>query len=252
MAVLLLFAAACGDDSVSLADAIDAGNSASDLSGDSGLGGGDDDGGDDDAGGDDAGGYFGAGSNTNFCQFNEEINNGLDDVDFFAGEPDDVSAAFRQIRDNMARAVGLAPSEIRDEVALLSEGIKGLVELLEDYDYDMFAVPEDDPRLAAVNDERYDEAVDRINDFCGFDDEDLDDGNEPPVATATDDQDLPDDEMRAIVIQVLQTAFGWDADLASCVVDELGLDDPSSIDPSVFGDPSGEVCGQSILELLGG
>lgn len=255
VAVVLLVAAACGgDDSGSLADAIDAqdsgsdGGSSDDDSSDSSSDDAADDGGDD-GGDDDEPGDFGAGSSSDFCNFNEDIESGLDDLDIF-GEVDGVRNAFAQLRDNIDQAVGLAPSEIRDDVALLSEGIEAFVEVLEDYDYDFFAIPEDDPRLAALEDPQFDAASDRVNAFCGFDDtDDFDssgDGDDVP------DLGIPDDEARAIVIQGLQTAFGWDAELASCVVDELGLDDPSSIDSSVFGDPTAEVCGQSIAELFGG
>jgi hypothetical protein len=149
----------------------------------------------------------------------------------------------------------LAPNAIEADIAILAEGFKGFVDVMADYDYDMFAVPEDDPRLEALNDPRYEEADDRVDAFCGIEDEPepADNGFD----TGDDDAEvpdlgIPDEETRDIVIQGLQSAFGWDADLAACVVDELGLEDPSAIDPSVFGDPSGEVCGRSILELFGG
>ena len=231
----------------------------SDLSDDSGNGGSDDgasdDGGSDDGGSDDGGGDFGAGSNTDFCQFNEQVNSGIDDVDIFSGDPGDLEDAFGQVVDDIDRAVGLAPNAIKADIAILAEGFNGFVEVMADYDYDLFAVPEDDPRLAALDDPRYEEAGNRVDAFCGIEDESEPTGD--GFDTGGDDAEvpdlgLPDDETRAIVIQGLQSAFGWDADLAACVVDELGLDDPSSIDPSVFGDLSGEVCGQSILELFGG
>jgi hypothetical protein len=63
---------------------------------------------------------------------------------------------------------------------------------------------------------------------------------------------LPSDEMRDLAIQSLQAVYGWDAALAECVVDELGLEDPANQDPSLYTDPTAEVCGQSLAELFGG
>lgn len=262
MAVVLLFTAACGDDSGGnvFSDAL--GEQAGD-SGDSGDGSSDDPGddassddsdGDDSSGDDSSGDGFGAGSSSDFCRFNDAINTGMDDLDPLSMGPEDIQNAFRQIADNIDQAIGMAPGEIRSEVEILANGVEGFLEVLEEYDYDFFAIPEemqDDPRLAAVNDPRYEEAIDRVNEFCGVEDEpdtDVGDVPEPP-----DDSGVMDETMRDITIQAMQAAFGWDEQLASCVVDELGLDDPTgAIDPSVFEDPNAEVCGQSVAELFGG
>ena len=59
--------------------------------------------------------------------------------------------------------------------------------------------------------------------------------------------------MRELIISTYQSIFGWDAALAECVVDELGIDDPSgTIDPEVFSDPDAQICGQSLTDLFSG
>lgn len=239
MAAVLLFAGACGDDdSTSLSDLAD--------SGDDGGSGGDTDSGDDVS--------FGEGSDSDFCQFNDDINGGMEDVDVF-GDPDSIESAFEDVADTIDRAVAVAPGEIRDDVEYLAESVDGFIEFLAEYDYDLLSVPEDaqdDPRLAVGDDPAYDAALERVNAFCGVEED------EPSTdGFGDDDSDVPDQipdiddgDMRDLVIQSLQTTFGWDDDLASCVVDELNLTDPESIDPSIFGDPNGEVCGHSFAELF--
>ena len=259
MAAVLTFAAACGDDSVSLADAV---NAADDGGGGDGDGGGISDIGNndsDDNGGDDGGGA-GAGSNTDFCRFNENINGGIDELDVF-GDGATLEDTFKQVVDNIDRATSIAPGEIRGDVAILSEGFKAFAEILEEYDWNIFAIPDDvgdDPRLAALEDPRYEEAADRVNAFCGIEDPDPVVGGD----AGTDDGDSGSDDdggsvipdgQRDLMIQTMQQAFGWDEDLASCVVDTLGLDDPTSINPAAFGEAAGtEICGRSFDELFAG
>lgn len=232
IAAVLLFGAACGDD-----DSLSA------------AGGGD------------------------FCDFNADISTGVDEVDI-SGDPGDLEAAFDNLLNNIDRAVDLAPDEIRDDVATLADAMEGFVDILAEYDYNMFAMgaaAEDDPRLAAMEDPAFEAAGDRVNEYCGFDDgdDDLsddgglggDDGSDGGDDSGLDDAgdgidpvELPDevtDEVRAMMIQTYQSIFGWDEDLASCVIEELDLDDPNTIpDMTQFEDLNAEICGQPILELF--
>ena len=146
MAVLVLLASGCGDDSAATGDRFDTSAGAdSDGGSDDGGGGGDSDGGSDDGGSDDdpGAGGLGDGSNSDFCNFSDNINSGLDDVDPLTMGPDDIESSFRQIADNIDRAAAIAPGEIRDDVQVLVDGVSGFMEVLGEYDYDMFSIPED-------------------------------------------------------------------------------------------------------------
>jgi hypothetical protein len=285
IAVVLLFAAGCGDDSSgggrfetsasdsdggdedsgssddSSGDSADTGDSAatgdsadtgdSAATGDSADSGASSDGG----GSDESAGAPGSGSE--FCGLNADINDGLDGMNLFGG-PDSVEEAFRQIAENIDQATSRAPAEIRDDVQILSEGVAGFIEVLEEYEFNFLAIPDDavatDPRLAAVEDPAYEAAADRVNAYCGFEDDSGATADEPGT---TDDEGLPDFGDAGLdsdfLAQIYQEAFGWDAELATCVVEELGLSDPTgAIDPSVFADPNAEVCGRSLAELFGG
>lgn len=61
-----------------------------------------------------------------------------------------------------------APPEIRDDVAIMAEGFRTMIEVIEEYDYDI-AASEDDPRVDAITeDERFPAARDRVSEFCGL------------------------------------------------------------------------------------
>jgi hypothetical protein len=248
MAVVVLFAAACGDDSSSLTgepEDADAGSV--------------DDGSADDDSADDGSEDMADGSGSDFCNFDAGIDEGMDSIDPSFSNPEEIEATFEQLMDDIDQAVDMAPDELRADVELLADGVSGLVEVLAEYDFNFLAIPEsatDDPRMAALEDPAYEAASARIDAYCGFDDEPDagETGSDDPGSEGDVDPDLglPSDEMRDLAIQSLQAVYGWDAALAECVVDELGLEDPANQDPSLYTDPTAEVCGQSLAELFGG
>ncbi len=224
--------------------------------------------------GDDGGGTQSA---AGFCDRNNQIEASLDGIDaefeaaFGEGDFSGLGEYFGEALDLMRGSLGSAPSEIRDDVGTLIAGFETFVEVMEDYDYNLFAIPEDEPRLAALDDPEFDAASDRISAYCGVDDDDSDGGTDvgtdddtsdgTPVddggAGGDDDSDDPDvgfdeDQMTDLVAQGLATSFGIDIDLARCIVAEAGLTDPESIDPSVFGDLSTPICGTTMGEILTG
>lgn len=245
MAAVLLLASACGDDSSAGGGRFEAA-----AGGDTASSG-------------DGGEAVGAGSGGDFCGLSADINDGLDAVNVFGG-PDSVEAAFRQIADNIDRATGQAPAELREDVQLLSEGVAGFIDVLEEYDYNFLAIPDDavttDPRLAAVESPEYEAASDRVNAYCGIEpDPGLDASDtEPPVdEPGADGGGVPDFGDAGLdsdfLVQIYQDAFGWDAELAACVVEELGLEDPTgAVDPSVFSDGGDGICGRTWDELFAG
>jgi hypothetical protein len=253
VAVVVLFSAACGDDSSSLADQLDNGDAASADNGSA-----------DNGSADNGADNMVNGSDSEFCSFNADINDGLGSIDMSSASPDEIAAAFELITDNIDEAVSMAPDEISDDVAVLANGVKGFVEVLSDYDFNFLAIPDsaaEDPRFSAVNDPAYEAAAARVDAYCGFDDQadtsgtgtdDSGTDNSSSDGDADPGLGLPDGQARDIIIQSLQAAYGWDADLAACVVDEMGLEDPANLDPSLYSDPTAEVCGQTLADLFGG
>ncbi len=73
-------------------------------------------------------------------------------------------------------------------------------------------------------------------------------------ADSVDDGDLePEDDTNTdLVVQAVAMAWGIDEELARCVVEELSLDDPAAIDPAAVDDPTQEICGTSLVELMTG
>ena len=272
MAALLLIAAACGDDSGGALLGVDAQASSdgdddgltpppedgdSDASGgsgdnDSGSSGGDGDG---DSGGGD-GGATGEGAGSQFCQFinqiDEDTNTVGDEIDTL--EPSQLGSMYADIQGYIDQAVTMAPGPIQDDVRYLATTFADFNELMAEYEYDVFAMfgdpsVEGDPRFEAFDSGEFDAASDRVNAFCGIEDE--------TSGSSAGDGDVPEvpggDDMRAIIVSAYQEIFGWDEALANCVVDELGLDDPTgAIDPEVFSDLNAQICGQSVTELFGG
>ncbi len=106
------------------------------------------------------------------------------------------------------------------------------------------------------------------SDECAGDECDTEDGNDTdandstadtsPTETVdadgepTDDVDLePEDDVNTdLVVAAVAEAWGVDEDLARCVVEELSLDDPAAIDPAAVDDPTKEICGTTLLELM--
>lgn len=111
----------------------------------------------------------GAGSSSEFCGFITEVDDELN-LDVGATDAESLRALVEQTQDALDRAEGLAPSEIRGDVAVIADAYDGFASLLDEYDYDVmtaFLAAEDDPRLLALEAEELAAASSRIGQFCG-------------------------------------------------------------------------------------
>ncbi len=169
------------------------------------------------------------------------------------------------LKDTMDDIASSAPGEIRDDVNLLKDGFNDFLDVLADADFNIFAVDDGDPRLAALDSPEFDAAGDRVNAYCGVDDDsdsgvdsgsDEDPGDDGGSGFPGGD-DESDDEFDGgvdanFMASILSQAYGIDEDTALCIVEELGLNDPTAIDPTAFGDPQQEVCGTTLMEIFAG
>lgn len=162
---------------------------------------------------------------------------------------DQAEAAIRQ-------AVAVAPSEIKADLSTLADGFTQLKDLLEKYDYNLF-----DPDLAAEM-ESFDTAeldaagarVDAyMQDACG-----IDVGSTDTSGTTDDSSTMPDTsgldpsmfEGLADNPAALASVFasmGIDAELASCLVQELSTMDEPTVDQDFLNQ---EICGTTWMEIM--
>lgn len=87
--------------------------------------------------------------------------------------PADLEATLNANVDAINQALAIAPGEVESDVQLFANAYGGFADFFSDYDYNIFAIPEDafdDPRLMAMEDPELVAAGDRIEDFCGIDD----------------------------------------------------------------------------------
>jgi len=107
--------------------------------------------------GDDGGALSGLGSG-NFCDSNEEIEARLDGIGtefentVASGDFSALDAYFDEALDLMRGAAASAPAEIRADIDTLVSGFETFVAVLDDYDYNFLLIPEDEPRLAVLDD----------------------------------------------------------------------------------------------------
>ncbi len=220
----------------------------------------------------------GLGSSDDFCDSNAEIEARLDGIDFqfqdafSSGDFSSLGAYFEEALELMRGAAIGAPSEIRGDIDTLVGGFQTFVDVLDDYDYNFLEIPEDEPRLAALDDPEFDAASDRVSAYCGIDpdsdsstdvgdtpDSDPDQTPDPDPGDVTDDDSgvtdddtgISDDEITDIVAQALAESFGIELDLARCIVEEAGLSSPAAIDASAFEDLSAPICGTTWGAVLG-
>lgn len=223
--------------------------------------------------GDDGGTLSGFGSD-DFCDSNEQIEARLDGMDaefesaIASGDFSGLDAYFGEALELMREAAGNAPAEIRADIDTLVTVFEAFVAVLDDYDYNFFQIPEDEPRLAAFDNPEYEAASDRVDAYCGVDTAtgaesdggsgaDLDETPEPdpdPVdAPAPGDEiEFGDDQISELVAEALAQSFNIDVDLARCIVEEAGLSTPGAIDPSAFEDLSAPICGTTWGAILSG
>ena len=226
--------------------------------------------------GDDGSTLSGLGSN-DFCDSNNEIEARLDGIgtEFentaTSGDFSALATYFEEALELMRGAAGSAPAQVRADIDTLIFGFETFVAVLDDYDYNILLVPDDEPRLAVLEGPEYDAASDRLAAFCGVDtDSDDDSGTDIDDTPQPDDSDLPDpvdapepdpagddlefgdDQIAELVAEALTQNFDIDAGLARCIVEEAGLNSPAAIDASVFEDLSAPICGTTWGAILSG
>ncbi len=152
----------------------------------------------------DAGGgssAVGSGSDSEFCSpTNEDVIFGSLD---FTRNFDDLEAQFGLIGDALDVWAGSAPGEIEGDVRTLVDTMRALIELFEEYDFDLIAIgtnAADDSRFTAVDSDAFQAATERISDYCGYDIEISSTGGSAPSGGASGGDggsgfvaDLPED-----------------------------------------------------------
>ena len=220
---LLLVASACGDSS---------GSSIGSPGGGGGLGGRGDD----------------------FCDLSRE----LDEADPFGDELNFNEDFFDEVDDILGRLISTAPSEIRGDMEVTRDGIRDFVEILEEYDFNIF-----DPELGAamedLDSDELDAAGDRITEFleseCGITDDDSDSGDGAfgdPGDDASFEElfgDLEGLDDESSLTQAMMVLLGVDEETAKCLSEELGEFDTDDPDPELL---TKEVCGTTLLEIMTG
>lgn len=112
----------------------------------------------------------GSGSDSAFCS-PASVDAVFDSLDFTTGL-DDLEPQFRRLGDALDEWADRAPREIEDEIDVLVGALRGLIELLEEYDFNFLAIgasAENDPRFAALDSDEFQKASDRISEYCGYD-----------------------------------------------------------------------------------
>jgi len=110
-------------------------------------------------------------SGNDYCEQANE-SNPADGIDFFGTDLEEQVNALLELMDQMEAA---APSEIAADVRVLADTGRSLAEILAEFDYNILAVPPDDPRLLGFDTPELQQAVDNIAAFCGLDLDDVDD-----------------------------------------------------------------------------
>jgi predicted small lipoprotein YifL len=191
LAASLLLLAACGDDDSTAtppADTADQdGTDAGDTDATDTTDAADDDAPPATAGGTDRGDLPNLAAIGDFCDLFRAFDD-IDDEVFFGDDPDmspeesaeAMAIGFQYMEALFARAVQLAPGEIRDEMATIAAGMAAYNSLLAEYDYDFMAMavasmedPELEERFAAIESDEFEDASDRIEAYvlaeCGVD-----------------------------------------------------------------------------------
>lgn len=90
-----------------------------------------------------------------------------EDVDVF-----DLEAFEERSRESLATIEdlrGSVPSELEDSYEILLEANREWLQVLEEYDWDVLAIPEDEPRMLAMGSDEMLEAAETIIGYCGLD-----------------------------------------------------------------------------------
>lgn len=136
--------------------------------------------------------------NAEFCT-PDDVDFVFDSLDFATSSAslEDQADALGDALDGWAEG---APDEIREDIDILVAAVRGLFELLEEYEFDFLAIGSeaaDDPRLAALDSDTFEQAAAALENYCGFNigrpAVDLPQGTDGSGAGAFTSGSLPDD-----------------------------------------------------------
>jgi hypothetical protein len=157
---------------------------------------------------------------------------GFDNLDIT--DPDSVETAFQEVQVLMEDAADSAPDEIEDDVQILVDQARELFDALEDADFNF-----DELDASALETPEADAAAERIDEYCGFDD-DLDDTLDTldveDLGDIEDLGDLDEGDARDQMVSVF-TLMGMTEEQANCVIDNIDLEDlgnGENVDPSAY------------------
>jgi hypothetical protein len=220
----------------------------------------------------------GGGSASDFCDVVEDAQADFAEFEEFDGsDTSNLEETFTQAGEAFEELADSAPSEIEDDMKVLNEAMQDFLQVLEDADWDVFALAADEDaaaKLEALSSEDFETASDNVAQFakdeCGVDLEggsgdsgdSGDDSEEPSDDTAAADEpsddtaasDVPvDDDLVDQLASVYEETFGLSSDKATCLAEAIlggGGDLEDASDPSAFMDLLDD-CDISIDELGG-
>lgn len=160
-----------------------------------------------------------------WCDVVDELT-GIDPFSSFDGTTaptaDELADAFDETAEVLARVRGQVPSEIRADIELTADTFDGVIELLEEADFDFASVDPSDERLGQLSSEALQAAGDRIeaynNERCGLV-SDADDGIDDTVPNVP--AEVPLDALGQEIVDGL-VASGFSRQEARCLLDQLG------------------------------
>ncbi len=109
----------------------------------------------------------GEGQGTELCEVVGTSLSGGDEVDVF--DPEAFEASSLQNLQDLEELQAVIPAEIDDDFALVLEANREFVTLLEEYNWVILDIPEDEPRMLRMSSDGVLAASRSILDFCGLD-----------------------------------------------------------------------------------
>lgn len=186
-------------------------------------------------------------AHSEFCNAWEQAGSALNQLD--AAGSSDRTGALTEIRVSLDALVSEAPSELVTDADLFGSVTLRLTEALEESGFMLENVAADDERALAAKEPEFLSAVTKLGAACasnidmaaiggpggvGFD------LGDPPVAVGD-----------TAFETTLMNTYGVDAGTASCLADELDAMDSGQLDTERFVDPTAEICGMPLSELIG-
>lgn len=214
----------------------------------------------------------GGGSTSSFCDAVKDAQADFADFEEFDGtDTTNLKETFTQAASAFEKLADAAPSEIKDDMKVLNDGMQDFLKALEDADWDVFALMMDEEaaaKLEVMNSDEFQTASDNVTAFakeeCGVDLEGGSDGSSSDTGAPSDTggsepsddttSDMPaGDDLVQQLAAVYEETFGLSTEKATCLAETIldeGADLADATDPSVFMDLL-DKCDISIDEIGG-